>query len=152
MNVPESPWLRAAVLGFVVVVVFPLAWCSVLWLVARVSGWGRLARSYESNRRFEGPCKRWQSAWFGWVAYNRLLTLTNTPRGLGITIFPLFSAGHPALLVPWKEVHLIEVRTRWGREYATYRLGDRSGVRFTVRAGIVESPLTSTSSNLLESD
>ena len=141
---PESPWLQAAIVGFILVVALPLLWCGQLALLARVSGWARLAKQYESNRQPSGTALRWQSARLGWIGYNRILHFHCMPDGLGITPFALFSTGHPPLFIPWSSLTLKETTSSFFVTVDRFEIelfGQKQS--FVTKAGLISRPKTS---------
>jgi hypothetical protein len=145
----DSPWFRVAVILFTAFVLIPLFWCLVVWMLSRASGWGRLARTYESNRRFEGATSRWQSARIGLISYNRVLTFTQMEDGLGLTPMPLFSAGHPPLFIPWKAISYGGRKRSFFANMDLLQVGDEKPVPFLISPGSiylarleVEAPLS----------
>ena len=133
----DSPWVRLAAILFTVFVLVPLFWCFVVWLLSRASGWGRLARRYESNRRFEGKTSRWQSARVGFIHYNRVLTFTQMDDGLGLTPMPLFSAGHPPLFIPWKAISYGGKKRSYFVAMDAFWMGEVKPVEFLTAPGII---------------
>ena len=85
----------------------PLVWCFLSWLMAKLSGWSRLARDFSMKVDSLGVC---ESAWLrsgrmGVIQYHSVLTFRIYKSGLGISVaFPL-RLGHPPLFVPWSELH-----------------------------------------------
>ena len=134
----DSPWFRLAGILFTAFVLIPLFWCLVTWGLSRVSGWGQLARTYESNRCFEGDTSRWQSARIGLINYNRVLTFTQMEDGLGLTPMPLFSAGHPPLFIPWKAISYVGKKRSFFSDMDLLRVGELSPVRFLIASGAID--------------
>jgi len=96
-----------AVLGFAAI------WCVTIFLVARLSGWHRLAELYPATEPPAGRVFRWQAARIGWSDYNGCLTITVGPAGLGLSVLWLFRPGHPPLLVPWSSLRVLQVHDGW---------------------------------------
>jgi hypothetical protein len=93
----------AIVLGFTII--FPTFWCFVVLLIARMSGWAKLAEYYQTSDAPIGPTWRFESALMRWTSrYGNVVTLSAETQGLRIALFPLFRPGHPPLLVPWGEI------------------------------------------------
>jgi hypothetical protein len=91
-----------------------LAVCAAM---ARLGGWGSLALRYRAGAEPEGTTFRMQSARFGWVDYNGCLKVVVARAGLYLAPFPLFRFGHPPLLIPWSDLHVLEVRqSRWAQD------------------------------------
>lgn len=104
---------------FFVLAIFPVLfvtiWCVVVYLLATLSGWARLAQVYRADERPEGTRFGRQSGKIGWVTYNNCLTIVVNRQGLHLTLFPLFRIGHPPLSIPWSEFHRLREKhvLRW---------------------------------------
>ena len=85
-------------------VIFPLFWCGVIFLVAYLSGWATLARVYRFDGYFQGRQWSFQSAQIGWGNYNGVLTVGANWEGLYLKPFFLFRFGHPPLFIPWYDI------------------------------------------------
>ena len=85
-------------------VVFPLFWCGVVYLIAHVGGWVRLAQHYHYNGDFQGQQWSLQSARIGWGNYNGVLTVGANWEGLYLNPMFLFRCGHPPLFIPWYDL------------------------------------------------
>lgn len=96
-----------AVLGFIAI------WCMTLMLVARFSGWGKLAELYPATEPPAGRVFRWQAARIGWSDYNGCLTITVSRAGLGMAVMWMFRPGHPPILIPWSSLHVLAVHDGW---------------------------------------
>ena len=81
-------------------------WVAVLVVVARLTGWARLAARYPCQRAFLG--RRWpgQTVWLRrpTVRYCNVITLGADRMGLYLAPMSLFRPGHAAVCVPWAEV------------------------------------------------
>ncbi|HMN30645.1 MAG TPA: hypothetical protein PKE45_21010 [Caldilineaceae bacterium] len=100
-NGEASPiWLIVAiVVGFLVI--FPLFWCFVVWVISLIGGWRRLAQVYRTSETPSGPRLFAYFVLVGIASYRNTVALTATPAGLHLAIMPLFRVGHPPLLIPW---------------------------------------------------
>jgi hypothetical protein len=96
------------VLPFLFPVFFIGLWAFVLFLVALLSGWSRLAQAYQAHTRFEGEIWRFRTGHFGWARYNGCLTVGANYEGLYLAVFPLFRIGHPPLFIPWYDITTAE--------------------------------------------
>lgn len=105
------------VLGFVVL--FPLFWISVFWLLSRLSGWGRLAESFPHRFEPTGDILLFASARVGWVDYSAALILGVGEEGLYLVPMWLFRPFHAPVLVPWTQ---IEADAREGRRIPRVKL------------------------------
>lgn len=101
---------------FLIVGVWIIAWIAVLTLIAWVSGWRELARHYFSNRPFLGRIWNWQSAMLRWgCSFSFCLTIGSDSSGIYAAVFPVFSFSHPPLFIPWDDVRIRRVKSRWAR-------------------------------------
>ena len=134
----DSPWIRVSGIAFTILFLLPIIWCGVVWLLGKISGWSRLAGHYESNRRFDGIAYRWQSALIGPISYNRALTITLMKDGIGLTIMPLFSAGHPPLLIPWTSLHSKGTSQVLFRKLERFHIGDPIQATLAVAPNLID--------------
>lgn len=94
--------------GFLVI--FPLFWIAVVWLISRLGSWSRLARSFAASGPASGETFGWVSAQLGWFAnYSSCLTVTVSGKGLHIEPWSVFKFGHRPLFVPWQAVEQMTV-------------------------------------------
>jgi hypothetical protein len=101
---PAPEWLIYAIIGGFLVV-FPLLWCFVVWLLSQIGGWKHLARRYAAgNRRVTGERCSGIQGMVGSVSYRFILTLHFNAGGFFIEVMPLFKIGHPRLFIPWSAV------------------------------------------------
>jgi hypothetical protein len=96
---------------------FALLWVAVCFLIGRLSGWQALAERYRFDGDFTGTRWRFRSGRMRWTMhYGNILTLGADSSGVYLSVFRLFRAGHPPLLVPWREIAVTERRfffVRW---------------------------------------
>ena len=99
-----SPWLFILLFP----VFFAVLWLFVTGLLAYLSGWRSLARSYRGHPSAPADGVRMGSAsmarWLVPVHFRNILNVTIGSDGLGLSLFPLFAAACPPLLVPWSEM------------------------------------------------
>jgi hypothetical protein len=87
-----------------VLLLFVLFWIGVVQLIARLSGWSKLARSFPMRRGALMAGKRftWQSLRIGAFSnYSAVATVTVTHEGIGLELMKIFSMGHSPLFIPW---------------------------------------------------
>ncbi len=103
-----------------------LLWALVLWtgisaLLLRLSGWKRLAERYPLPH--PPPPWTWcgQTLRVGAVRYRRCVSLARTPGGIWISDLKLFR--HPALCLPWPELHSPASCTVYGRPFVRLTVG-----------------------------
>lgn len=100
-------------LGFLVV--FPLFWMAIVFLISRMTGWARMARRFgvSSDRKFSGEGFGWSSAQFNLLGgYSNCLDIVVSRHGIYIRPVWLFRIGHEPLLIPWAAIAGIEVGRR----------------------------------------
>lgn len=85
------------------VVIFPLFWIFVVWLISLFSGWRALAQQYPATMPPQGKTYGGQTAIVGWSRYRNVMTLITNPVGIYIKPMWIFGAGHPPLFIPWSE-------------------------------------------------
>jgi hypothetical protein len=114
------------------VVLFPVAWCLVLALLAAIGGWRALATQFRTEEPAP-PGRQWLvSGSLGWVDYRSSLVLGHSDAGLYLAAFPLFRPFHPPLLIPWAAIGRRE-RGGWLIHRDTLEIsGDRT-VRLKLR-------------------
>lgn len=86
-------------------VLFPLLWCGVSFLLAYLGGWARLAARFRAVDAPSGKRLVMQPGQIGMVRYSSCLTLHLAEDGLYMAVFPLWRIGHPCLFIPWNEFH-----------------------------------------------
>ena len=96
-------------IGFLVL--FPILWCGVSFMLAQISGWSRLAARFRTADAPEGRALFMQPGRIGAVRYSSCLTVHVAERGMYLAVFPLWRVGHPRLFIPWAEFHNLR-RTR----------------------------------------
>jgi hypothetical protein len=111
------PW---AALSFAATVLcFVGLWIGVGALLAIVSGWPRLAKSFPARTRPAGVPLRGQVASFGGVGERNVTGLIVCDDGLFLWAIWLFRPLRPPLLIPWSEIDSVEERRRlWWTVYA----------------------------------
>src|SRR3954447_22178364 len=93
-------------------VLIPLAfvgmWAGVTVLLAFLSGWTSLARSYRGSLASVADSVSMGSAVmsrFGLpVSYRGILNLSVGDEGVQLSVFPLFALASPRLLIPWSDL------------------------------------------------
>ena len=85
-------------------------WALVTKVVARLAGWTRLADRFRANRvAVDGQRFSMQYMTVGWCDYNGCVTFHVAETGLFISVWPIFF-GHPALMIPWNQIRILEKR------------------------------------------
>jgi hypothetical protein len=93
--------------------------------ISFVGGWFFLARMFPDRAFAASHLFSSTSGYFGRVigGYGRCVSLAVSSSGLRLSIFPLFRAFHPPIVIPWQQV-VGCTRTRF--------LGLREGVRLNI--------------------
>jgi hypothetical protein len=98
--------------------------------------WRALAKRYATDQRPEGQAYSWQTVQIGAVRYRNCTTVIPAPEGLYLAVSTL--PGHPALLLPWKELrHDGEAFLYW-RNAPRLRVGDPEVATMIVLPGLFE--------------
>lgn len=118
-------------LGFLIV--FPLFWCAVVFLISRFA-WAGYGEEFATDRGkpADGESASFQAihfgAWYFGPAYNNVVTIAASERGLFLapSLF-LFRPGHRDLLIPWSKIdHVVPGSFLWVK---TNRIEVRGGYR-----------------------
>lgn len=101
------PWEAYFILALI-----PGFFAGLLVVIARLSGWARLAERFPADRVLDdGVCFRGQFLRIGWCDYNGCMTIRVSSEGLLLAVWPIFVA-HAPMLIPWSAVRVIEERRR----------------------------------------
>jgi hypothetical protein len=118
LAVPEQ------VFPFAIVVIFPVFWIGISFILSRVGGWGALAERYPDLGQADVPeaqTFRWRSVGLGAVNYGSCVTLRICDSGIGLSVMLPFRLGHPPLFIPWNELHSITLPSfLWVRKFKAY--------------------------------
>ena len=83
---------------------FMAMWITISYVLSVLRGWWRLATWYKGTPVKAVQKWRGRSASLRLVSYGSCLNFSVSQDGLGVSVFFLFRAGHPPLLVPWSEI------------------------------------------------
>lgn len=128
----ETLIVVASIAGFLVV--FPVFWICVVWLISRLSGWSRLALKYAAVRPASGEVFGLVSARLRlFSSYGNCLTVTVSGSGIHIATWGVFAFGHRPLFLPWDAMaRLIQRRGIFGRTTTIYLNSAGGGPAITV--------------------
>lgn len=110
----DDTWLNILVpLAFLIV--FPLFWSAIVFLISAVAGWGILAAAYPFNRAWDEPLGewKWQALSMRWASYSGVVQFTAYQEGLLFDVFWMFRPGHRPFLVPWDELSVTSKEMLW---------------------------------------
>jgi hypothetical protein len=141
MNAAPEPapyWLIFAIIGGFLVV-FPLFWCFVVWLISHVGGWQRLSKRYAAgNRPVTGARHNGIQGMVGVASYRGTLTLHFNADGFFVEVMPLFKIGHPRLFIPWTDISARkEIRLLWWKS-ERLSIGNPAVATITLPAALLE--------------
>ena len=91
-------------------------WLGVGLLRSYIGGWMRLARSYRASSHkgvIKGVGRRrfFQTAYMRWLmVYGDCIIFRADAHGLRISVLPVFRIGHPALLIPWNDITVVDLK------------------------------------------
>ena len=92
-----------AILAFVIV--FPLFWSVIVFLLSRLGGWGSMAEAYPSREPRSAQCFSLQSAILRFTTnYRGVLKICADEEGVYFSVLFLFRPGHTPFFVPWEEI------------------------------------------------
>lgn len=118
----------------IVLLVVPLAiafWCALIFFIGTVGGWRKLSEEFPADMPMEGRRFRGRSVQISWGCnYGGCVTLTASPRGLGISVWPIFRMGHPPMCLPWGDIQVTPEKS-WFGTFAVIRM--RRGPSTTIR-------------------
>ena len=139
---PTQPAAHAPSFPFPILLL-PLLYFGIFYLLTQASGWSLLARRFRANGPFYGESWNWQSASLRWACnYNRCLTIGASPEAFYLSITPFFrflSPFTPPLLVPWQEIEVQTGKAFFGLyDTAVLRVGIQERVRIRIGGKLVE--------------
>ena len=102
-NEPSTPMLLLLLIPLFLVG-FVLIWSGVVWLLAWLSGWRRLARHYRCAKAPDGTVFGTLWAMLGPVNHRGSLRIEPAPEGLYLSTMVFFRIGHPPLMIPWHAI------------------------------------------------
>ena len=86
------------------VIVFPLLWAGICFLLAALSGWRGLAQRYRGRlSQVEGSVSM-VSGGMGLISYRGVLNVQVSREGLGLSVLFLLAVGTPPLAIPWTAI------------------------------------------------
>jgi hypothetical protein len=104
------------------ILAFGLFWSAIVWLIAQLSGWSKLADAYPSRIPFNETRWSMQSGRFRWNSgYNGILRVCADSQTLHLSVFPMFRPGNPPLSIPWEDISVTQ--HPFGVELRFYRAG-----------------------------
>ena len=105
---------QAVFVVFIVIVfliVFPLFWSGIVYMISRLGGWSDLAKRYATQEPFSGTTFQMQSVTIGILGnYRSVVTIGASDDGLYLNPLVFYRPGHPPLLIPWDDIEPRQAR------------------------------------------
>lgn len=139
MNEMQPWWMWLLPVGLFLVV-FPSIWMFVNWRLARLGGWGRLARLYAHPRPLPVAMRTGQFGFMGAVRYKYMLHVGANAQYLFLDVALPFRTAHAALRIPWRDVRRRSERTWYGWDLDVFEIGQPRAATLKLRAGKVALP------------
>ncbi len=111
---PEGLIVALAIAGFLIV--FPLFWSAVVFLISRFSGWSGMAAHFAipPDKKVTGDSFGWSSVQFNlFTSYSGCVDIVVSRQGLYLRPVWPFRFGHEPLLVPWTAIEDVRSHDRW---------------------------------------
>ena len=86
-------------------IAFVLFWLAVVWVIAQMGGWPRLAEKYPARQPWNPQCWSLQSALLRrWSQYRGVIRFCADSEALHLSVLFPFSLAHKPLSIPWQEI------------------------------------------------
>ncbi len=120
----DMPFWVVILIPFAFLIIFPVLWCFVIWMMSHIGGWSRLAKSYRTDREPNGTTWHGVQGKIGLASYKGSLTCTADDRGLFLEPSLVFRFAHPRLFIPWSDFHKISRQRILWFTFVKARIGD----------------------------
>lgn len=134
----QNETFAALLAGPLFAIVFPLFWCSICWMLARVGGWYRWAEAYPDSKGHSGTRKGMVSASFPYCRYNGTLVLSADSEALTLSQILPFRFGHHPVRLPWSELTVTKDRS-WFSDRVTLEAEKVPGLKMTMYRSTYDS-------------
>lgn len=106
MSDPGSSSIVWLVFGIIAafLIIFPLFWIAVVWLISLFAGWRKLVARYLATLPRDGKFLGGQTVLVNHSRYRNTMDVVTNPVGLWMQPMWLFRAGHAPLFIPWSEL------------------------------------------------
>lgn len=113
-------------------------WLLVMWVLAQVGGWPRLAEKYPRRQGWGERCWSLQSVMMqGWLSYNGVVRVCADAEGVHFAVMFPFSIAHAPLSVPWHELSG-KTKPRWFYTGVVLHFQQVPGVVMEIRQGLAD--------------
>ena len=110
------------------IVVFPLFWMGVVWLVSRMSGWAALASQYPAKAQPTGDLFHMRSGRLRFFSnYSHCLTVAVSSDGIYLKPLFFFRAGHDPVFLPWSAIEAARSSGKSFFSSAHFLVRDKAG-------------------------
>lgn len=117
-----------------VVSTIALIWCTIGFVLSRLSGWSTLARYRATNGHPVVERLRFQWARIGLVNFASCLRFDLTQQELRVRIWWPYRLFHPPIAIPWTDIHFERSVTGFWQRIAQLQVGRPERVRMQVSA------------------
>lgn len=99
-------------IGFVVL--FPVFWMAIVFLISRIGGWAGLAERFTTDQKPSGDQFSLASLRLGYFGnYSNCVNVAISAQGIRLHPIFLFRAGHKPLLIPWNAILELKQTRLW---------------------------------------
>ena len=119
----QHPVLFSLIIVAGFLVVFPLFWCGVVWIISR-TGWARLARHYAIAKPPAGEAQPVMCGMVGIGTYRGVMRFQPGADGFHLWTSIFFRAGHPPLFIPWSDVTAGPIESTKRYQFVVFKVGD----------------------------
>lgn len=113
---------------FFLIISLLLFWVAVLRLLARISGWERIASVYQVlDFASDTEVKKFISGKVGNISYNNSLHVYLNEFGLGLKTIPLYKLTHPPIFIPWQRIRIIDTDEKSNFDWAIFEVLGNEG-------------------------
>ena len=125
--------------AYLTIALLPGFFAGLFVVISRLTGWAKLAERFPADREpDEGLCFRRQYMRLGMSDYNGCLTIRLSPEGLYLAVWPIL-VGHAPILIPWRELRVIEERRRRWFAVALVEIGQPPLAKMQLPLSVIEA-------------
>ncbi|TWU13654.1 hypothetical protein CA54_24890 [Symmachiella macrocystis] len=148
INFQQPPWMFVWLVPAILA-----ASAAILFIMAEVGGWRRLAKTYACCEKIDGTTWWMQSGSMGGsTGYGLSLNITANDQGLRIAVVPLvvfFGLFHPPLFIPWEEIQAVRSQMFF-YQYVTLVFQAHPDIPFAISNCLAEKIQAATGQRWLE--
>ncbi|MCB0034284.1 MAG: hypothetical protein KDE51_09705, partial [Anaerolineales bacterium] len=122
----------AILIPFVFLIVFPLFWSTIVFMISLLGGWATIAERYPYREPLNPKCFSLQSGILRYMMnYNGVLKICVDDEGLYFSVLFLFRPGHTPFFVPWEEIEG-QVRQHFFYKVVDFRFAQTPTIPFYI--------------------